>query len=239
MYPGGGGALAYVNNVPVLPGQVLNIQTGFPLINSLNGPPTDSIVKMNNDLILFAGGGTPGAGGHPQIGTNYQHLSHAGYKGGGSVAYEHEPVTNGVSAGGGGGAGGFYGHGGNGGLTYTAKTATSYYDNKYNYVTARSDPPNGNTPIGGNYDGGGGAGVNPDGEPRPPNYGSGRNGGFAGGGGGFNYNAYGGPSVGKGAQGIVRIIWGPGRAFPGTKTGSSDSYCYTSLPNLPNSCISR
>jgi hypothetical protein len=43
-----------------------------------------------------------------------------------------------------------------------------------------------------------------------------------GGGGGGGTNNSGGPGFdsGPGANGAVRIIWGPGRAFPSTSTGN-------------------
>ena len=80
---------------------------------------------------------------------------------------------------------------------------------------------------GGGGSGGEGGGTAYHGSPGGPpvaNQPSSQDGGkYGGGGGGQVHTVSMGADAGDGGQGAVRIIWGPGRAFPSTKVSLADS----------------
>lgn len=199
---GGGGGLAYVNNVPVSPGEVLSVQSGSSKYGSA-GQGTPAYVKRGSTSLCEASAGwtaslgNGGAGGAPGtviVGT--------GYSGG----YGGTSPSGATHTGGGGGAAGYAGNGGNGGTTL---------------ATAGSNGSGGSGAGGAGGLGGGGVGIFGTGSSGvaatySPGTGGSRGaygwGGSAGAGNGqFGGGGGGGGSTGPGC---VRIIWGPGRSFP-------------------------
>lgn len=217
---GGGGGLRYSTNIPVTPGETLEITVGdggdpgfsAGLSGSSGASGGVSSIKRSDTTLLFAGGGI---GGNPPIGG-------AGAIGGSTI---RDNIGGGSGGGGGtmsggsggGGAAGYSGSGGVGGLT---------------------TPITGGGGFGGGNSGslgqsGGGVGVYGEGpsgssagEP-----GSGGDTSFYGGGGGGakgNTSQWNGfttvifqTSVTgvKGTQGAVRIVWGVNRSYPSTGVG--------------------
>lgn len=183
---GGGGALAYANNIAVSPGDILVVSVGAYRGYDLDG--SDSYVSRYGTVVCHAGGGKTaggsqgGAGGLVIVGTGG-----AGGKGGN---WDTE-------VGGFGGAGGYSGPGGAGG----------------NGATHGSPSYGGGGGGGAGYGGpGGGVGVFGAGASGAGSSGAGGSPGGAGSGGsGTSYGAAG--SYG-GSHGAVRIIWGTGRSFP-------------------------
>ena len=235
---GGGGALAWKNNITVTPGSTGTVTVGAPGNHSGNNGNSGGLSKFNYNGVDYAiaNGGGGGNGDGNQSGGN------AG--GGGSIGGD-------VDGGGAGGAGGqdsqnFGGPGGGGAGGYTGKGgdgATSQ-TNGGNAVTGQAGSggggggggKGGQSEVGGG--GGGGVGIfglgssgsggtghgNGSGSPgNPGNSGSnGNNGGGGqgnnGGSGGTYGGGHGGPqssASGNGpGQGAVRIIWGTGKSFP-------------------------
>ena len=235
---GGGGALAYKNNISVTPGSTGTVTVGAPGNHSGNNGNSGGLSKFNYNGVDYAiaNGGGGGNGDGNQSGGN------AG--GGGSIGGDVDGGGAGGAGGqdsqnfggpGGGGAGGYTGAGGNGANSQT---------NGGNAVTGQAGSGGGGggggkagqSEVGGG--GGGGVGIfgqgtsgnggtgagNGSGTPgNPGNSGSNGNNGGAGqgnnGGSGGTYGGgHGGPqSSGSGngpGQGAVRIIWGTGKSFP-------------------------
>ena len=174
---------------------------------------------------IVAHGGA-GAGGYTGAGGDANNNS-AGSpgQGGGGGAGQDSGVYWGMRGNGGGGVG-IYGQGasgkGGGNVVWTPNNDQSDWSKWLNYCGA--NPGKGGSP---------GHGTGTDGtkgsteRTRPWSGGNG-NGGFPGGGGGQqeggqsnNNNAEGTP--GRGGGGAVRILWGPGRAFPSTKVGKGET----------------
>lgn len=222
---GTGGALAYVNDIPVTPGETLTIEVGA---SNLLDDGESSGVKRSTTWLVHAGGGTrplgtygdQGSGGVVYVGT------------GGAGGLAGLSTTNGAgyeSEGGGGGAGGWSGPGGDGG------------DGEVNGVSSNADGGNGSGGAGGGgagtvlsfsstingrggagggvgvINGAGSSGVGGDGSNAMGEAGYGGSGGgdgnstdlggeYGGGSGSLNNNG--------GGQGVVYIIWGEGRSFP-------------------------
>lgn len=192
---GGGGGLAWKNDIPVTPGDVIQITVG--------DGSTEAGGSSSFGSLFSATGGTRGApsqGGKP-----------VGADGGGNGG-ENSYTT--LSHGGGGGAGGYTGAGGNGGNNYANGTAGAGggggggygYGGAGGGVGVYGQGANGNAGTGSGaessypariFGGGGSNGQN----------GTRDGGGLYGGGGAGMSNT-------SGAQGAVRIIWGPGRSFP-------------------------
>ena len=212
-YGGGGGSLAWKNNIPVQAGNSYAVRVGaggqlvyIPMsddvyISGNSGGPSYFISQD----VVYADGGKNGSNRTPPTFVG---------DGGGHGGLGGSPAIN--KAGGGGGAGGYTGNGGNGGGGGAG--------------AAGSGGGGGGGGWGGNvlkdtYGGDGGSvgvmgqgnsgygGASPSGQG-----GSGSEGGFGGGGGGHDPNTF--SSYGRaGVKGAVRIIWGEGRAFPSTNTG--------------------
>jgi len=213
---GGGGALSYMNGIPVTPGETLTITVGSAgvtgEVTSTSGG--DSIIKRSATALVHAGGGVHGAeainrGGYVLVGTG----------GAGGPGGKNDSVTFGH---GGGGAGGYSGAGGTGGRG------------------SSSSGEDGTSGAGGGGGGGGGskAGTSPAGDGGsvgllgegasgaggrggstsvtpyyiglPGDDGSATGSTYGGGAGGVSED-YGG---GQATQGGVRIMWGGGRSYP-------------------------
>lgn len=234
MSGGGGGGLAWVNDIPVVPGNNYTVEVGA---GGLRGAYSTGSTAGGRSLFIDVNtcrgyGGNPGryntnvSGGSYYVSTSYG--TYGGGNGGGTV----RTSSNGYGPAGGGGAGGYLGNGGAG---------------------RDSDAASGNSPAVGsgggagggassvsyyrNHTSGGGGGVGiyglgADGVPSVNGTGGGGSGGtdgiissnvgqsyggnYGGGGGGSSsvFFSYGG----DGGGGAVRIIWGAGRAFPSTLT---------------------
>jgi len=207
---GGGGALAYINNYSVTPGNSYTVIVGTPtgggsnqgnsaFGGALGSAPVEAQGAGNSSPAPYNGG----IGGIVVAGT--------GYSGGnGGQVGGAESVRSG-----GGGAGGYAGAGGAG------RTLNTNGDNG----TGGSGGGGTATNFSGIYVGGSGGGVGILGQGT-----SGTGGSFAianpsgTAGSGGSGSTYGGGAGGTSASypaggGAVRIIWGAGRAFPSTNTG--------------------
>jgi len=229
---GGGARLSYKNNVSVSAGQELTIVVGAGGRASYNGPnpapvpgmPTSFVGNSgesggyssvrnpgqpvtNSDSIIYAGGGSGAPGPAGGSGGSTQWNSHGGGNGG----------SGGGSGGNtswwafGGGTGGYSGNGGNGGVWQAGGS----------YTPGSSAAASGSGGAGGaagwgNRTGVGVFGKGPTGAVNSP--GSGGTNQKYGGGGSLHGSSVASTSN-AGQPGAVRIIWGPGRAFPDTATG--------------------
>jgi hypothetical protein len=216
---GGGGSLAYVNHIPVTPGETLTVGVGtsgrgqsFFGASSVATDGGNSYLKRGAISLVEVGGGKTGsagvrgAGGVVIVGTGGT---------GGAGNYDR---GGGVQACGGGGAGGYSGAGGDG----------------YENAGGGSDGSGGGGGGGGVSQGGGGVGLYGEGA-SGASFGfggsggsgaSGLNGGLYGGGGGGPSNTSG--LGGNGGVGAVRIIWGLGlnRYFPVNNTADLTNVIY-------------
>ncbi len=226
---GAGGGLGWKNNIPVVPGNSYTVVVGeggaTVFSTGVNGNTNPGGNSYFIDTSTVAGfGGTSGT--FTTIGTGGAYVGDGGGYGG--SAY---PTTFSRGSGGGGGAGGYTGNGGDG----------SYYNGGYVGAIAGSGGGGGG---GGSfysgtntfYSGGGGgvgifgAGASGAAGAVASSSNAGRGGGGSGGIGGTTtslggeYGGGAGVSLAQsvdypGGGGAVRIIWGPGRAFPSTNTG--------------------
>lgn len=206
-YGGGGGALGWANDIPVIPWQsyAVIVGAGGFSINSTSGGgggPHSSVFGM-----------TAGAGSYPEGGVlSFSGLSLSASKRGGGNGGRGYNNSAGASAGGG-GAGGYSGNGGDGSGSGAGSSGNGL----------------GGGGGGGMQNSGGGVGIFGEGPS-----GSGASAGPGGGGSGgspgsseaadLNTSTFGGgaglpPS--HGGNGAVRILWGAGRAFPSTDVGRS------------------
>ena len=204
----GGGALAYKNNITVVPGQDYDVVVGAPGYN-LGGAGSNN-GESGGDSSFTAGGNTTTAEGGTTGSTTLAEPT-GSFDGGGKGGYGYN--GGGYS---GGGAGGYSGDGGDAEIGFT-------------------NPPDANSGAGAGgdwpYNGGGGVGVL--GQGTTGSSGSGGGGGGSGGTDGIvtgtngaasvTGGTYGGGFTGRyegnqGGPGAVRVIWGDGRAFPSTLT---------------------
>lgn len=211
---GTGGALGYRNNLVVTPGEILDIVVGAggPVV-TVNGTTTQadgyaggaSIVRRAGTILLQIPGGPGGTAVYNTATAGGSIGSAVGADGGGSGGGCSRLFAAGIGCGGG-GAGGYSGTGGSGAATNVAI------------------PGQGGAGGGGNAAlRGGGVGIRGEGPSGPINTGTGgvtgngsvSNGGGAYGSGGSRSNN---TSTHPGGGGAVRIIWGPGRAYPSTLT---------------------
>ena len=204
---GGGAALAWKNNIVVNPGQSYTIVVGTAGIESLSRAPTSS-------MAFGVTAGAPTGSGFPTGGVPSGH--DGGGNGGNGTAY------------GAGGAGGYSGNGGNGPASSSAAGGNPATN------SGGGGAGSGSTTTG-QAGGGGGVdifGLGSDGVGAAysgtgtPNNGTGGSGGNSASGAASaagHGGAYGGGSGGyhEGNDGVVRIIWGAGRAFPSTNVGAS------------------
>lgn len=198
---GGGGALAYSNNISVTPGNSYSVVVGAAGVSSFpnggNGGNSTfaSSVSAQGGRTGTTTNFTGGAGGTVLIGT------------GGSGGAGGNGIACGFNTGGGGGAGGYSGAGGRGGDQTSSSGRTN---------GSGGGGAGGNT----NY-GGGGVGILGQGCSGSSNAagGSGGGNGASGGGGGLYGGGGGGNNIP--ARGAVRIIYpGNTRSFPSTCTGN-------------------
>lgn len=260
---GGGGGLAWISNLPVTPGEVLTVTVGA---GGLGGAATGTaglsrIARGATNLVTANGGtnatnatnATATAGGTFTFDASV--IGSAGIGTGGGVGGTGGNSTGtGNYSGGGGGAAGYSGNGGAGGNGVTASAADGASGSGGGGGGGEASDGTSNSSAGG----GGGTNVDgegPDGTGGTGNTfsaGSGGSGGDTGQPGGTGgtaagglYGAGGGGSrgggiPGNGAQGAVRIIWGPNRAFPSTNPERSisvvatDSSADTSSITIPS-----
>lgn len=210
---GGGGALSYVNNITVSPGESLTVIAG--------ATNTNSAFKRGATFLVHAGGGsgatagsvlvgTGGSGGAGRSAESSGGGGAGGYSGAGGIGGNAGSSGGNGSGGGGGGSGGsgplagisnWFGSGGGGvGLLGQGSNGSG----------GAGSSAGGGTPGGGGSGGGSGGGA-----------GSGVTGGTYGGGAGCGRNVSGSLQGGSGGgSGAVRIIWpGTTRQFPSTNTG--------------------
>jgi len=234
MNGGGGGALAWLNDITVTPGESISIQVGaygtYGYYTTGSRAGGDSFFK--NASTINAGGGSPGrynttiSGGTKTISTSYG--TYGGGDGGDSVNLGYYSGPSG-----GGGAGGYSGDGGDG------KAGTATGDNGAGgggaggagatgtYAYHISGGGGGVAPYGEGTSGSGGSageaggGSGGDDSSVPTNVNGTQVGGNYGGGGGGKSSNYWGGHAGNGGQGVVRVIWGSGRAFPSTNVGQN------------------
>ena len=234
---GGGGGLAYGNNMQVIPGVSYTVVVGSG--GNSSGSSTSQILGSNGENSSFSNGTitiTSYGGLSNGVGGTY---SGTGGGSGGSSS----------SAGsGGGGAGGYSGNGGNGGAGGSNSIGSNGTSGSggaggggggsfsQSYLSSSAQPgrssSGGGTGIfgqGSNGLGGNGAtGATPIDSASPSGGGSGGtsgdlNGGLYGGGGRSGFVRFGSPTLflagGSGANGVVRIIWpGNARSFPSINT---------------------
>jgi chitodextrinase len=214
---GGGGALAYKNNITVVPGTSYTVIVGGTVNGSAGG---NSEFTWDTGTMIAGGGGggnfttqNPGPGvGGTRSGT---------YDGGGVGGTGGAVSVTAAGVGGGGGAGGYSGAGGAGGAVDSSSVAiagSTGTGGSGGGGSGRSGGTSAFPRIGGGVgifgQGGSGAGgaVGANGSPGS----SGVLALYGGGGSGF----LGGPSYG-GGDGAVRIIWpGTARQFPSTRTAN-------------------
>lgn len=204
---GGGGALAYNNDIPTTPGEALDMYYGAG----------DNGIKRGSTNLLLAKGASGQTGGQAT-----SCVGDAKYSGGNGGA----GGTNNVTVGGGGGAGGYSGAGGaggGGGASGSASTGAGGgggaggYSGRaggggggINLYIQGSSGSGGVYNAAGSHGGGGGSGGNQGVNSLVGDYTGGNGGTYGGGGGGGCVNNAGG----IGRNGGMRIIWGIGRSYP-------------------------
>ncbi len=237
---GGGGALAWKNNIAVTPGSTATVTVGAPGNHSGNQGNSGGLSKFTYNGVDYAiaGGGGGGQGdGNQSTGNPGAGGTRSGnYDGGGNGGNGGQDAQN-FGGPGGGGAGGYTGNGGNGATSQAAGGGAVSGQ-------AGSGGGGGGGGKGGQSEsgGGGGGGVGIFGLGSSGNGGSGQGqnstgasggnagsngnngssggnqGNHAGGSGGTYGGGHGGPqssqSAGSPGQGAVRVIWGTGRSFP-------------------------
>ncbi len=229
---GSGGGLGWKNNIAVSPGQQYTITVGAAgQGNSSGGTDGGDSIFPGGVSGLCRGYGGDGNDGNGSEGGGGRFIGDGGGMGGAWQTY-----------GGGGGAGGYSGDGNSetgGAGGYGAATGLTgggaggggvgIYGEGASGLNHQGQGTWNVTTYGATiYGGGGGSGGGNGGNGTCPVWtGSGyagavtglSGGGYGGGGGGCNGNGMWGPCQGaNGAGGAVRIIWGPGRAFPSTNT---------------------
>lgn len=214
---GDGGDLRWRNVIAVVPGESLTIDVGAGGTNSadlMTRQGGSSSIKRGDGVLLSAGGG--GSADSSRLSETI---------GGGDGGRSALGGENGP--GGGGGAGGYSGNGGDGGnLLIESQPGQGGAAGGGSYYVTESNGSHHSTPGGGvglNGQGSNGvAGIRGDAN----NGGGGGSGGntgtwvaagvYGGGARGLSSNSYFGAV--NGANGAVRIIWGPGRNWPNTNT---------------------
>jgi hypothetical protein len=219
---GGGGALAYKNNIAVTPGQSYTVYVG-----TYSGSP-NSDSSFDGTTVKAGGGNGPvagavisGTGGNG--GSANQNWSGGGGAGGysgngGDAGYDYSTQPTSGSGGGGSGGGSMfinnYPGGGGGGVGIYGEGSSGVCLNDGPWGTSFGSA--------GSTGGGGSGGNNAQLASATANDGP-RGGAFGGGGGAGMYDQNSGfwYNPGTGQTGAVRIIWGANRAFPATNTGDA------------------
>ncbi len=236
---GAGGALAWLNNFTVTPGQQITINVGkggaYHSSFSPTTPQDGGDSWFHSTSTIIARGGDAGDYNDNTIsGGTYTVTSSYGTTGGGEGGDPIRTSSSGYGPAGGGGAGGYSGNGGNG-----RDDAAASGD------SGSGGGASGGGDAGGTYEdhisgGGGGVGVYGEGSSGvgqtngtgqggsggdnslvPTNLIGTQDGGDYGGGGGGKSSNYWGNFAGNGAAGAVRVIWGPNRSFPSTNVGQN------------------
>lgn len=229
---GGGGGLGWKNNITVTPGQTYTVVVGVGGTSNANatnaGSEGGNSYFISLTTVAGYGGGRGGTGA-----TSASNGYGGGYTGDGGGRGGNGGYDGGWYRGGA-GAGGYSGNGADSGTsTGTAAPAGSgagaaagYYSSTYGVPAGGGVGIYGRGADGaarGNYLGGGGGSGGANGIGGEGSGQSGYriiNGGAFGGGGGGSGTSYGG---GFGGGGAVRIVWGPGKAFPATNVASTGS----------------
>jgi mucin-19 len=210
---GGGGGLGWKNNITVVPGQSYTVTVGA----SGNAHPTNNGDGSTGGQSFFINAATVaglgGSGGRlAGGGLGGSFVGDGGGAGG-------NPAGVGRIWGGGGGAGGYTGAGGNGGNAIDVAGSNGAGGGGGGAGGAASSVNNGKQ--------GGGVGIYGQGANglgsaagSPGGAGSGGSGATFGGGGNAAFSTLTTSTTGGG--GAVRIIWGPGRAFPSTATAAAN-----------------
>ncbi len=207
---GGGGGLGWRNNIAVTPGSVCTVLVGL-------GGDTGAARQAGGQSYFST----------PAAGVVCQGLGGSGTSGG---SYSGDGGGNGGTANsnyGGGGAGGYTGNGGNAQSSGSGGGGAGggVYSSSYGASGGGGVGPFGQGSSGAylNQAGGGGSGGETSSAGENPTWSYGnvtRPGGrYGGGGGGSGASSTIGYGTQRGADGCVRIIWGPGRSFPSTGTG--------------------
>jgi hypothetical protein len=229
---GGGGGLGWKNNITVTPGQTYTVVVGVGGTSNTNATSAGS-EGGNSYFISLAtvagyGGGRGGTGA-----TAASNGYGGGYTGDGGGRGGNGGYDGGWYRGGG-GAGGYSGNGADSGTSSGtaaptgsgAGAAAGYYSSTYGVPAGGGVGIYGRGADGaarGQFLGGGGGSGGANGTGGEGSGQSGYriiNGGAFGGGGGGSGTSYGG---GFGGGGAVRIVWGPGKAFPTTNVSSTGS----------------
>jgi hypothetical protein len=207
---GGGGGLGWKNNITVVPGQSYTVVVGLGGRQSSLGGSTSNaqdsyFITANSNAYATGKGGSSGTSGSGGAGGSF--FGDGGGQGGSGI------VRTSNTNSGGGGAGGYSGNGANGINTGGGPGLAAPVGSG----AGGSGGANGNGGGGvgiygrgadGNEWGGGGSGGGGGGQ-------NGASGSYGGGGSTHNNQFYASP-----ADGALRIIWGPGRAFPATNTAN-------------------
>jgi hypothetical protein len=222
---GGGAGLGWKNNIPVTPGQsyTVVVGTGGPIntngtssyfidtviVAGLNGSTTTGNAGGVGGSYVGDGGGNGGNGGTGTTNAAGGGGGAGGYTGNGGAGGSHNsgsptPGANGTGGGGGGAGYGGGSSGGGGGVGLLGEGSNGVGSPAVTGSTASSQ--------GGSGGSGGTSGII-----GGATTGLGFGGSYGGGGGSTELSGTGSGTAGSGA---VRIIWGPGRAFPSTNTGN-------------------
>ena len=223
---GGGGGLGWKNNIPVTPGQTYTVVVGAgssagtsAVIGGTASGGNSYFINTSTVAGLGAGGASENVGA---IGGSYVG------DGGGAGGNGGNPQGVNAFGGGGGGAGGYAGNGGNGSgrPTIAGGNGAGGGAGGGSATATISNGGGGGVGIyGQGSSGAGGGGTETEGLGSPGQPGSSGsigtlgNGGLYGGGGGGS-DAVVTAGRGNGANGVVRIIWGPTRSFPTTNVSA-------------------
>lgn len=233
----GGGALAYKNQITVVPGQTASVTVGATGNHSgNNGNAGGNSVFSYSGTTVTAGGGGGGQGdGGDSLNSNPGSggTTSGAVTGGGNGGDGGKDIQN-WGGPGGGGAGGYSGNGGDGAWT-SSDGSNAVTGSPGAGGAGGGGGKGGQGEVGGGGGGGvgiygqGASGSGGQGQPQNSTPGGGGGAGSSGssggsgqsssGGSGGNYGGgHGGPQGGgtsnSGANGVVRIIWGTGRSFP-------------------------
>lgn len=237
MSGGAGGALAWLNNITVTPGESISIQVGGGGRDGYysNDSQSGGASFFKNASTINANGGAAGRYNLDLSGATYTVSTSYGTYGGGNGGGVNCTSASGYGPAGGGGAGGYSGNGGDGRDDAAASGddgsggggAGGGASSNISYEDHISGGGGGVAPYGegssgtGNTNGSAGGGSGGDDSSIPTNINGTQAGGNYGGGGGGKSSQWWGYHAGNGGQGVVRVIWGPFRTFPSTNVGQN------------------
>lgn len=233
---GAGGALAWINNVTVTPGESISIQVGGRGLGGAYsaGSTAGGASFFKDASTINANGGSPGRYNTDLSGATFTVSTSYGTYGGGNGGGVNSTSSSGYGPAGGGGAGGYSGNGGDGRDDFAASGddgsggggAGGGASSNATYEDHIAGGGGGVAPYGegssgtGNTDGsaGGGSGGGDSSVPIAYDTGALYGGNYGAGGGGKSTSGW-GAYAGGGGQGVIRVIWGPLRTFPSTNVG--------------------